>query len=160
MHVCMSMYMYMPTSIFCTVCCRLRLTISNKHDDDDDGFVRCIPISVIVQNFSHIGQCAAELCRFNYVGYLIPLTFLCCVCESDRPSEARCLVHTIGATACNKTRDNCVCQYRNIFGARRSALARHLLRWRGCLCVCHVDVLCPNGWVDHHATFTVVAQPF
>jgi len=23
-----------------------------------------------------------------------------------------------------------------------------------CVSVCHVDVLCPNDWVDHHATFT------
>jgi len=43
-----------------------------------------------------------------------------------------------------------------ISAARRSAVGRHLLRRRGCLCsclcVCHV--LCPNDWVDHHATFT------
>jgi len=31
-----------------------------------------------------------------------------------------------------------------IFAARRSALARHLLRRRVCVSVCHVDVLCPN----------------
>jgi len=23
----------------------------------------------------------------------------------------------------------------------------------GCLCIYHSDVLCPNDWVDHHATF-------
>jgi len=36
------------------------------------------------------------------------------------------------------------------------------VHWRGicygdvavCVCVCHVDVLCPNDRVDHHATFT------
>jgi len=32
----------------------------------------------------------------------------------------------------------------NRFAARRNALARHLLWRRGCLCVCLVDVLCPN----------------
>jgi len=31
-----------------------------------------------------------------------------------------------------------------VSAARRTALARHLLSRRGCLCVCHVDVLCPN----------------
>jgi len=31
-----------------------------------------------------------------------------------------------------------------IFAARRSALGRLLLWRRGCLCVCHVDVLCPT----------------
>jgi len=30
---------------------------------------------------------------------------------------------------------------------------RQLLWRRGCLCVCHVDVLCQNGQVDHHAVF-------
>jgi len=24
----------------------------------------------------------------------------------------------------------------------------------GCLCVCRIDVLCPNDWVNHHVTFT------
>jgi len=43
-----------------------------------------------------------------------------------------------------------------VFAARRSALARHL-SWRRsclyvCLCVCQIDVLCPNDRVDHHAT--------
>jgi len=31
-----------------------------------------------------------------------------------------------------------------VIAARRSALARRLPWRRGCLCVCHVDVLCPN----------------
>jgi len=33
------------------------------------------------------------------------------------------------------------------FAARRTALARHMLWRRGCLCVCHIDVLCPDDWV-------------
>jgi len=38
---------------------------------------------------------------------------------------------------------------------RQAQCLGRLLLWQcGCLCVCHVDVLCPNGWVDHHATFT------
>jgi len=40
----------------------------------------------------------------------------------------------------------------SFIAARRNVLARHLLRRRGCLCVWHVDVLCPSNWVDHHAT--------
>jgi len=30
LYVCVSVSMYTPASIFCTVCCRLRLTTSNK----------------------------------------------------------------------------------------------------------------------------------
>jgi len=40
-----------------------------------------------------------------------------------------------------------------IFVVGRSALVRHLLWRRGCLCVCHVSVLYPNDCVDHYATF-------
>jgi len=32
----------------------------------------------------------------------------------------------------------------HFIASRRSALGRHLLYRRGCLCVCHVDILCPN----------------
>jgi len=42
---------------------------------------------------------------------------------------------------------------RQTFVATRRSVC-HLLWRRGCLCVCHVDVLCPNDWVDHHATLT------
>jgi len=42
----------------------------------------------------------------------------------------------------------------SIFVTRRSALAQNLLWRRGCLCVCHLDVLCPNDWVDQYTTFT------
>jgi len=49
-----------------------------------------------------------------------------------------------------------------IIAARRNALGWLLLWRRGCLCgwlcVCHVDVVCPNDWINHRATS--VAQPF
>jgi len=37
--------------------------------------------------------------------------------------------------------------FSHVFAADASALGRHLLWRRGCLCVGHVDVLCPNDWV-------------
>jgi len=44
------------------------------------------------------------------------------------------------------------CTYCHFFRPTQTALRWLLLCRRGCLCVCHVDVLCPNNWVDHHET--------
>jgi len=40
-----------------------------------------------------------------------------------------------------------------VFAARRQYTGAAFAKatW---LCVCHVDVLCPNDWVGHHSTFT------
>jgi len=61
-------------------------------------------------------------------------------------SQARCKFNV------NKVKDTQLIPYH--LAARRSALARNLFWRRGCLWVYHVDVLCLNDCIDHHATFT------
>jgi len=46
-------------------------------------------------------------------------------------------VHTFISSQCTALADGC-------FAARRSALVRHLLWRRGCLCICQVYLVCSN----------------
>jgi len=82
---------------------------------------------------------------------------------SSRESDV-CVRQTIlhSLTFTNAMIIRCLQQYHLLLEVfmtpERTALGLLLLSLRGCLCgslcVCHVDVLCPNDWVNHHATFT------
>jgi len=49
----------------------------------------------------------------------------------------------------------CVCCISDSPGGLKTQVVATRTQWRrGCLCACHVDVLCLNDWVYHYATFT------